>query len=381
MTKMADAQSKRLYQSLLPQAVNEKGFEGRARRCEWRISVDGVDTTEDIRLNLISMEITDNEEDEADDLQIKIADRDGVWLQKWLNDTIQKGVKTNGLKFEAWIGITDAYGNIVQQKTGTYHLDCVKHSGPPSVATLKCISLEFEGGIRTEKRDKAWERYKLSGIAKEIADKGKLKLQYLAENDPTFDRKQQDQETDLAFLKRLCKDEALSLKFTDGIMVIFDKKQFEKMQPHRNFKFKSDHCDYIKWDLGTSAGETQYDSCTVKYTYPKTGECIEGSYKSDEWYENEKDSDGKSKHQELVVTNKKVKSVGEAMHLAEKMLKMNNLFSKEASFTTMGDPSLMAGMTVYLEDFGFWNGLYMVASVKHTITTSGYTTKADLRKV
>ena len=377
---VADQLSK-LFDELIPQTKEDKNAGKIARHAVWRVSVQGVDVTDDIANNLISMEITDNEEDEADDLQLKIADRDAVWLQKWLNDTIQKGARTSELSFEVWIGTTDAEGKIIQQKCGTYHLDCVKHSGPPTVTTIKCVSLQFGGGIRTEKRDKAWERYKLSGIAKEIAGKADLKVQYLSDNDPSFDRKQQDQETDLAFLKRLCQDEALSLKFTDDIMVIFDKKKFEQAQPHRNFKFKSSHCEYLKWDLGTTAGEIQYDSCVVKYTDPKTGECIEGKYKSEEWEENEKDSDKKSKHQELVVTNKKVKSSGEAMHLAEKLLKMNNLFSKEASFTVMGDPSLMAGMTVSLSDFGYWDGRYMISGAKHTINSSGYTTKVDLRKI
>lgn len=372
---MADLSSK-LFNDLLPQSMDDKDAGKKARHAAWRVNVQGVDVTKEIHHNLLSLEVTDNEEDEADDLQIKIADRDGEWLQKWLNDTIQQGAKTNGLKFEIWIGITDADGKVTKQKCGTFYLDCVKHSGPPAVTTIKCISLAFGGGIRSEKRDKAWEKYNLSGIAGEIAGKAGLKIQYLADSDPFYARKQQDQETDLEFLMRLCKEEAMSLKFSDNKMVIFDKKKFEAKMPSRNFIFNSSHCEYLKWDLGTTAAEEQYDSCLVKYTDPKTGECIEGRYKSDEYATNDSD-----KHRELVITDKKVSSVGEAMHLAEKLLKINNQFAKEASFTVMGDPTLMAGLTAHLSKFGYWNGKYIISRAKHTIGPSGYTTRIDLRKV
>ena len=60
-----------------------------ARRTEAQIVFAGTDITTDIRPYLLSVDYTDNEEDETDDLQIKLHDRDGIWLQKWLNDAVQ----------------------------------------------------------------------------------------------------------------------------------------------------------------------------------------------------------------------------------------------------------------------------------------------------
>lgn len=60
-----------------------------ARRTTAEIVFDGTDITSSIRPYLTSLTYTDNEEDEADDLQIKLQDRDGIWLEKWLNDAIQ----------------------------------------------------------------------------------------------------------------------------------------------------------------------------------------------------------------------------------------------------------------------------------------------------
>jgi phage protein D len=369
-----------LFHELLPTVIDKDKYKGMARRAAWRIKVKGVDITDEIRDNLISLEITDNEEDQADDLQIQIADRDAVWLQKWLNDTIQAGARTKGLKFVVWIGISADDGTVNQQKTGTFMLDSVKHKGPPAVTTIKCISLDYSGGIRTEKRDKAWENYTMSGIAGEIAGKAGLQLMYLASKNPTYARKQQDQETDIYFLKRLCQDLALSLKITDKKMIIFEKSQYENRDKVDTIKFGNKK--YISWDLSTTTGEISYDICTVKYTDPKTGKVVEGSYKSDEWADNEPTEDGgEARHQELVITDEKVSTADEAKALAEMRLKMNNLFEKAASFTLPGNPALMAGQTLELEKWGYWDGKYMISKCKHKISRSGYTTQLTLRKI
>ncbi len=59
-----------------------------ARRSETQIVFGGVDITLYVNKGWLSFTYTDNEEDEADDLQIKVYDRDGKWLRKWLDSII-----------------------------------------------------------------------------------------------------------------------------------------------------------------------------------------------------------------------------------------------------------------------------------------------------
>ena len=60
-----------------------------ARRTVIEIAFDGVDITESIQPYLLSVTYTDNEEDEADDLQITLQDRDRIWMEQWLMEAIE----------------------------------------------------------------------------------------------------------------------------------------------------------------------------------------------------------------------------------------------------------------------------------------------------
>lgn len=60
-----------------------------ARRTDIEVYFAGVDITQSLQKYLLSLTYTDNEEDETDDLQIKLHDRSGIWLEDWLNTTIQ----------------------------------------------------------------------------------------------------------------------------------------------------------------------------------------------------------------------------------------------------------------------------------------------------
>ena len=55
-----------------------------SRRAAAQIKFAGVEITDSIAPYLKSMTYTDYEADEADDLQITLEDRDGIWMEEWL---------------------------------------------------------------------------------------------------------------------------------------------------------------------------------------------------------------------------------------------------------------------------------------------------------
>ena len=79
-------------------AISKRGDalsqEKTARRTTAEIAFAGADITKAIRPYLLSLTYTDNEEDEADDLQIKLQDRGQLWLEKWIEPMIQAASST-----------------------------------------------------------------------------------------------------------------------------------------------------------------------------------------------------------------------------------------------------------------------------------------------
>lgn len=358
--------------------VESMGVSGLALRTEVTVFFDGVDISKPINEGLLTMSYTDNEEDEADDLQIKLQDRNKKWLGKWLNDTMQQasyGIKqgTKGLTITAGVKQQRPNGKIYSADFGSFELDQLKSSGPPSQITIKGTSLPYSNGVRTEERDKSWEGYTLKGIGEQIAQKAGLGFLYDCPDDPSYARVEQVKQTDIAFLMQLCHDHGYSLKISGMKLIIFDQKRYETMDAFCTIRWEDG--SYTKYDLDTQDGDTHYDQCIVKYYDAKNGVTYEGTANADDY-----DAEA-SEHTICTVTNRKVSSKEEAGELAAKILRLHNKYEKKINITLLGNPMIGAGLTVTLEGFGLWDEKYIVKTAKHEIGNSGYTTKITLRTI
>lgn len=430
-----------------------------ARRADVGVFFAGTDITASIQKYLISLTYTDNEEDEADDLQIKLQDRDGIWLEKWLNTAIQAAAlrpdppsesqektTTTPYKVIAQGGLavrnrgaiqyyqygTLAYGTIIDvieisggwanfiysgknayvdaaylqaidsgsgiQATGDaekglriqativrenwksdgrdealdcgqFELDSVDAQGPPATVTIKGTSLPYNSTIRQTKKSKSWENYTLLGVAKEIASKNGMTCMFLSDANPVYDRIEQYQCSDIAFLQKLCQDAGCSLKVSNNIIVVFDQAEYEKKSVVRTIRHGKEG-GYTKYKLATGQNDT-YTSCRVSYV-TSGGKLIEATAYIAGY---DKDSE---KNQCLEI-KQKVLSFEEAKALAEQMLRLHNKYEFTATFTFPGDPALLAGCTVELIGWGAWDGKYIIKQAKHQVSGSGYTTQITLR--
>lgn len=337
-----------------------------SRRTEVEIAFDGADITNSIKPYLLSVTYTDNEEGETDDLQVKVQDRDGEWLQSWLDRAIAAAA---GAKLTFSAAFTQKnWGNDATLPTGDFELDGVSYDDPPATAAVKGTSLPFSAPIRQTKKSKAWENYALSGIAGEIAGANGLRLLFESANDPFYERVEQRKTSDSAFLAKLCKDAGISLKATDGALVLFDQAVYEAKPPVRTIR-KGAKGGYTKVSLSTGAADHQYGSCRVSYVDPGSGKCIEGTYSANE-----------EETGQCLEISAKVADAGEAKALAEKRLRLHNRLTRFASFSFPGDPALVASVTVQLEGWGGWDGKYIIKRAVHTVDTSGYTTKINARR-
>lgn len=332
---------------------------------------DETDITEDIRPYLVALTYTDNEEDETDALSLTLHDRSDVWLESWAEEAIMAfgdSRKISGTIIRKnWTG----RGEDEVLECGEFELDSVSVNGPPSTISLDATSLPYAEPVRQTVLSKEWESISLSGIAGKVAEKAGLTLSYLSAIDPFFEREEQFRTSDIAYLSVLCHENGLSLKATDGELVIFDQPSFEAAAPVRTIR-KGDG-SYVKYSLDTGEAKTAYSSCHVAYNHPEKG-LIEGTFQNP-------DADS-GKTEQVLEKEKAVSSVEDAEAFAKAYLRMANKFEKTASFTFPGNPVYCAGMTVELERFGAWDGKYIIRQAVHTVSgKGGYTTSVKLRKV
>ena len=334
-----------------------------ARRTSVDVTFDGTDITKDIKPYLQSITYTDDTDDLADDLKIEVQDRDKVWLQKWMTEAAGGKLSIGAvIKPEHW----KKDGKL---KTGAFELDSVDASGPPAKVTISASSLAFSSDLRQTKKSKAWKNYNLSGIASEIAANGGMSCQYEASANPSYDRVEQTRQSDIEFLRKLCQDAGISIKVTDGKLVLYDQAEYEAKAPVLTIE-EGAKGGYIKYKLHSGSADTKYSKCRVRYMDPNTGKCIEGTAE-----------DGDISGDQCLEIKAKVGSVGEAQALAKKHLRLHNKLAKTVTFTLPGDVGLVAGVTVQLKGFGGWDGKYIVTRAVHTVGGGGYTTQITIRKV
>lgn len=250
---------------------------------------------------------------------------------------------------------------------GEFTIDTIKADGPPSKITLKATSLPAGSSVRAVKKNKSWENIRLSAIASQIAAAGGLKSFFSGDYDPVYSRKEQSNESDIAFLQRICVDAGMSLKVTAGALVIFDEDEFEKKPAIR--EFSPDKGNVLSYSFSDGSSDKAYSSCHVSWT-DTAGNVIEYTYTP------RIDNPGTG---EVLEISERVDSREEARKLAMKRLKAKNKDRFSASLKIIGDAGLAAGATVTISGWGAFDGKYMIKTAAHSVG-SGYTTELTLRK-
>ena len=249
---------------------------------------------------------------------------------------------------------------------GVFEIDSVNYTGPPQKLTINATSISYKTELRQTKHNKVWENITLKNIAGRMAEKSGMEMMYLSNFNPVFERKEQINMTDIAFLQKMCKMAGISLKVTSNTIVLFDALDYEEKAEVKHIE--AGEGNIISYNFTTKTADTSYSSCHVIYTNPNTKETIEATYTP---------ANANSDDQKLEV-KQKVSSVAEAYELARKSLRARNKKETTAEFTLMGDVDYVAGITVHVNGYGEFDGKYIVEQATHTIT-GGYKVQIKLR--
>lgn len=369
--------------SLRKNAVTQQT--GYARRAYPKVIYNKVDISEALKPYLKSVEYTDMLTGQADDLQLTLEDRDGLWLEAWFPD---KGATlTASILTQYWTAPTDAEKEL---PLGLFEIDEIECSAIPSETKIKAVSVPNNTTLRGEGRTRSWEGYTTQKIAQDIANNAGMQLNFSSKDNPTLERVEQTEQSDLAFLDKLCQDNGLSLKVTDNQIVIFDMADMEAAEPSLIFVRPtmkgldtSVSIDVNSNDMNsestlkrlkptswrfTSSVRDVYKSCTVEHSQGKKKAKISATF-----------TDPNKTEGKMLLVKKDVKSVEEAERMARKELREKNKDEVTGSITCMGDTNLSAGLTVTVKGFGKFDGKYILSQVKHSLG-SGYTCSVDLRR-
>lgn len=333
----------------------------KARRVVLKALYESTDISQSLAMFMKSFSVSENLGGEADSADITLQDKPDLWMGDWLPE---RGATVDiTLQVNDWTG----EGDTRELPFGKFEIDTITNSGPPNEAKLKLISIPNNSAIRAVEKTRSWEKAKLSVIAADVAKDAGLELFYDTEEDPELERAEQSEQTDLAFLQKLCKDAGLSLKVTDEKIIIFDVKKYEQEEPvmtlTRGENVLSYSCEMTIREI--------YKACHVKYKHSKKSEYIEATYTAP----GREDSEGLT-----LQVNEKVETQAEAEKLAKKKLREKNEEEVKASITTAGNFALLASNTVMLKGFHSYDGKYIITRSSHDVS-GGYTTKVDLRRV
>lgn len=345
-------------------------MELKAPRAYATILYEGVNVTKELTQDLISLNYIDNL-DCADELEINIKDIERKWLNQWHP---RKGDKIEvTIVGENW----DTYGDTKNYPCGVFQVDGITYSGPPSIISIKAISMDIKANYKDEKRNKSWENVTLKDILSEITSRASKTMIYEVEKTIKYNRVEQTLESDLELLNRLCEHEGLSLKSAVDRIIVFNREKFEKdeiiesivLTPNLNFSIDSDDVD-------------TYDTCVIEYYDSSLKETLVGEFKAP-------DREGYKENTERVLRLKENNSIpGESKSEKEQFLKRkakSKLRSKNSNETKInisnlkGDFKTWAGANIQLTNFGIFSGKYIINRITRNIG-DGYKQTLELLK-
>ena len=380
-----------------------------ARRTEIGCTYEGVDIAADLRPHLKGITYTDALSGESDDVQISLEDRDGLWAGAWRP---QEG-HTHRCYIEA---PSDVAGRTIRRDCGLATVDEIDYSHPPSEIRIKAVSAGITQGLARTRRTRAWRESSLRAIAAEIATRAGLDLVFAAPDPgfrrrsrprpaalpptpprtaaeqadlagrygdailarataaprtfsgPTYERVDQRNETDLAFLLRLCGDYGLALKVFDQAIAIFLEADLEAAPPLATIRLGESAV--IGYRVSRATSDT-YASATVRYRDPRNGRVYSATHPSPR-------RNAEPEEPNLAVTAR-VESQAEAEQRAQDLLRARNARGHTGTITLAGDPAWYAGATADIEA-RVLSGRYLVTRVTHS-TAGGYTTTLDVRRI
>lgn len=351
------------------------------RRAWLIVTYNGKDISESLAQYVLSFSYTDNLTGQVDDISITLEDRAELWEADWMPErgaTLDITICTYN-----W---SDLYSEEQDLQLGKFEIDELEVSSAPNVVTIKAvaISISDDSTLRSTLRSHTWENISVQKAANDIAWQNGMKLQWYCDDNPNIDKLEQNDESDLDVLQKICDDAGFALKVTTDTIIIFDVEKFEKEDVYAEYYHpgttilnivenqpKPVQTDALLNYSFKAKIRDVYKKCHVKYAKDKDKSVIESTFIA---------PDKKEKEGATLEVHQQVSSQAEADRLAKKKLREKNCEEFTGSFASDGNMGLCAGETIEMIGFGNFSGKYIITQAKHDISSSGFTSSVEIRK-
>lgn len=352
------------------------------RRAWLQVTYNSEDISEALAQYLISASYTDNLSGQVDDVSLTLEDKAGLWQSDWM--PVKGATLDITLCTYNWQGL---YDGEFDTTLGTFEVDEIEMTSAPDVVNIKAVAISVgdDSTLRSTLRSKTWENISVRKVANDIAWENGMKLFWDCDDNPDIDKLEQNDESDLSVLQKVCDDAGFALKITTDTIIVFDEAKYEQADPvieiyHPGTNTIADVAeadgtptpDRIFRSIGYSFKtkiRDVYKKCHIKYTNDQDKSVIESTF-----------TDPNKSNGATLEIHQQVTSQAEADRLAKKKLREKNRDECTGSYSLDGCQFLCAGETIEMIGFGVFSGRYIVTQAKHDISGSGYVTSIDVRR-
>ena len=325
---------------------------------KYNILYNNKNITSDITRFMLSITYNDKTQGESDDIEIELEDKDGIWKNSWYPE---KGAK-----------ITMSIGNL---KCGVFEIDEIEVKGPPDTISIRAMATGVTNSLRTNKSD-AHENKTLKQIAEKIAQKNSLTV---AGDIPeiTIGRVTQNQETDLAFLKRISQSYGIIFAVRENTITFTSIYGLEQ----RNSSLKLDKTDITSYSIKDKANG-MVKSASVKSKNPKKNAAVSSNLEYQEWLKTEGYKYPDVVNKDSSVTHARVENKQQADAKAKAIMHTSASNQQEGTFDFDGNELAVAGNNFDLSGFGVLSGKWNILSSSHKLDKSGgYTVSCEAKRL
>lgn len=329
-----------------------------ARTARLELSYRGVDLAE----HCVRAEYIDHAQGAQDELTATLEDRDQRWQGSWMpakGDQVAAAILCRD-----WLAPGDSW----RLDCGAFEIGEITLNGPPDMVEIRATSTRVSANARNQKKTKPWEDVSLMHIAGAVAERAGLALHWEA-NDRHYERVDQREEADLAFLRRLALDAGNSVKPVDEKLIVYAGRDWDARPASASLTRGQDGIRTYRF---RSATHDLYRGCVCTYWHPDLKEYLVGEFMPP----------GAPPTGELLRVNQPVKDLAEAQELARNTLRKKNRVEVNCDLELMGDPRRRATQVLALSGWGHFDGHYFVDQCRHSLDgQGGMVTNLDLRKV